>query len=368
MYKFMHHKLYLALILAFLLLGSLILQVSAQTPAGDPQDDEDPTAVGLAYFRGEASNNEVFLEWETGSESGTAGFIIKRSTDSANGPFEQLFDLGDEVDGTNDGFIESRGNPQLGSYYSAMDSQVENGSTYWYQLVEVETSNSQNVLDDLEMFVEPPPIISTAANSGTNTPVPTSTDIPTETPIPSQTPTPTDTPTPTETPTALPDDTVVPPTATVTPRPAGPTPTQFVFPSPTPAGGLIGNGVELAEAAGQPGQEGYPASGSTATPFTNVTIPAQINGTSQDQGLNPYPENGNNRVNGGDTNPINPGSGDTRNIEEATGQAGETGENEQAVETGTTSSRIILWLGLAGGLLILIGGVFFSIALATRRA
>jgi hypothetical protein len=371
----MHHKqATLFLLLLFLVLGLVVLPVSAQAPVDDQEDDEGPTAVSLVYFLAEAGDNRVFLEWETATEIETAGFIIKRSSIGSDGPFEQLFDLGDEVDGTNDGFIESRGNPQIGSYYTAIDSSAQNGDTYWYQLVEISQDNMQTGLSIQEVFVEPRSIIPTVPSNGTSTLVPTSTDIPTQTPIPSETPTPTNTPTidpAALTPSAEPQDTAIPPTATVTPRPPGPTPTQFVFPSATPAGGEIGGGptggsVDVAAAAGLPGQQGYPASGSTATPFANVTAPAQFNNSLPVASPAAYPDNGINSVNGDSASPVSPGSGNARGIDDPSTDTG-TGEAEEAQESGTTASRIILWLGLAGGLLILIGGIFFSIALATRR-
>ncbi len=311
---------------------------------------QSPTAVGLRYFRGVPLDNSVRLEWETGTEQNTAAFKIMRAP-SAAGPFEFLENIG---------LVPAVGNTQAGATYERVDDTAENGSTYWYQLVEVETNNNEVILATIEVFVDPPSGGIDPPGGG-NEPPPASTSLPTSTTEPTATPSPTDTPASSDTPEPTPENTLEPTetpelaTTTFTPRPLGPTPTAFRFGTATPAGpgaGAAGVGVPVAEAAGLPGQQGYPA----------VTgSPVVIQATSYPAGT-PFPQ-------GAAT--TGPGDGATNNSlggpATATGIAGSIGAAGQEDSANATSSRLLLWLGFAGGLLILTGGIFFSIFLATRR-
>ncbi len=312
---------------------------------------QSPTAVGLRYFRGVPLDNSVRLEWETGTEQNTAAFKILRGPSEA-GPFEFLENIG---------LVPAVGNPQAGATYERTDDTALNGVTYWYQLIEVETNNNEVILATIEVFVDPPSggIEPPGGGSGTppaGTSPPTSTTEPTITPLPTDTPVASGTPTPTLEATLEPTETPELPTATSTLRPLGPTPTAFRFAATTPAdqgGNVIGAGVPVAEAAGLPGQQGYPA----------VTgSPVVIQATSYPAGT-PFPQ-------GGGTS--GPGDGASNSTlggpATATGIAGAIGlDGQEGSAAATSSSRLLLWLGFAGGMLILAGGVFFSIFLATRR-
>jgi hypothetical protein len=133
----------------------------------------DPTVVTLLYFRGKGINNGIRLEWATGTELDTVGFRIERSNSSA-GPYALLADIG---------FVPSEAPPDglTGAQYDALDnSGTINGVTYWYRLIELESSGTEN---------RTAPISVTA---GLAVPTSTSTSTPTRTPttIPGSSPTP----------------------------------------------------------------------------------------------------------------------------------------------------------------------------------
>ncbi len=148
-------------VLGFLLLPNLVSAI-------------DPSVVTLLYFRGEGVNNGIRLEWATGTELDTVGFKVERSNSSA-GPYAILADIG---------FVPSKAPPDglTGAQYNALDdSGTVNGVTYWYRLIELESSGTEN---------RAAPISVTA---GLAVPTSTSTSTPTRTPtrIPISSPTPT---------------------------------------------------------------------------------------------------------------------------------------------------------------------------------
>jgi hypothetical protein len=82
------------------------------------------TLVDLVSFSAEVVKYKgIKLEWQTGSETNTAGFNILRST-SKNGDYEQI----------NIGLIS----PNLEKLYTYIDSHVENGRGYYYKLEDVD--------------------------------------------------------------------------------------------------------------------------------------------------------------------------------------------------------------------------------------
>jgi hypothetical protein len=123
--------------------------------------DPAESAVTLIYFRGTGLDQAVNLEWATGTEFNTAGFRVKRASDSF-GPYELVGSIG---------FVPAEGDGIIGGEYSAIDSDsIVNGTTYFYILVEIETNSSEN---------DEGPIAVTAGIAA-----PTSTSTPTATPIP----------------------------------------------------------------------------------------------------------------------------------------------------------------------------------------
>ena len=198
------------------------------------QANPGPEAVDLLYFTATGLDNAVLLEWATASEFNTNGFMLERSLDAA-GPYTILDDIG---------FIPGEGSGIMGAVYDATDWTAVNGTTYWYQLIELEIDGSENRFGPVwatpgatgTATFTPSPTgsatvtpTSTPTASWTPTPTPTNTDTPTPTPTINPTSTPTDTPTPTPTinPTSTPTDT---PTFTPTP-----TNTPADTPTHTPA-------------------------------------------------------------------------------------------------------------------------------------
>lgn len=72
----------------------------------------------------------VTITWQTASEMNTAGFVIERGY-TADGPFEKVSP-----------FIPSSDDPFIGHDYEYIDSNVEAGRTYYYQLKTVTNANA----------------------------------------------------------------------------------------------------------------------------------------------------------------------------------------------------------------------------------
>jgi hypothetical protein len=78
----------------------------------------------------------VVIAWETASEMDTAGFNLYRG-DQETGPFQQV----------NAGLIPGADDPLTGGSYEFVDSNVTAGTTYYYQLEEVELSGARVVVE-----------------------------------------------------------------------------------------------------------------------------------------------------------------------------------------------------------------------------
>lgn len=135
-----------------------------------------PTSVGLVGFSAATHANGVLLTWETATELNTAGFIFHRRTGS--GPFAYLENIG---------FVDAEGGPALGNIYQEIDDTAVTGQTYTYQLIEVEYSGDEFILEEVTITVGGTPTptpsptrqatatpSSTAPSSATATPSPTS--------------------------------------------------------------------------------------------------------------------------------------------------------------------------------------------------
>ncbi len=93
----------------------------------------DPTAVKLKSLTAEGYRNLVAIEWETGVEIDTLGFYLLRSL-SPEGPFLRV----------SDDLIFARGSGAIGARYLFLDYLLTNGTVYYYQLEEVETTGASN--------------------------------------------------------------------------------------------------------------------------------------------------------------------------------------------------------------------------------
>jgi hypothetical protein len=230
-----HCKQLLLLIFSTVLAAGLVYNLEAT----------NPTAVVLLYFRGTGVANGIFLEWETATEFGTAGFMLERAG-SANGPFAPLLEIG---------LIPAEGDGITGAKYEATDTTAVAGQTYWYILVEHETDGGINKTEPLEVQAGQTP---TSTPTPTNTPVPTNTPTPTATTSAGSSPPPTSTPTATRTPTA----TAVPTTAVTA------TPTSTTSPTAVPSPTVTPGQTPLA--AGPPAPQITPTATAVSQPPTIV--------------------------------------------------------------------------------------------------
>lgn len=86
------------------------------------------TAVELRWFRAEADEHHITLEWQTDSEINSEGFNVLRS-ESENGTYTQI----------NPTLIAAEGSLGVGAAYQFIDSNVVKGQTYWYKLEEIDS-------------------------------------------------------------------------------------------------------------------------------------------------------------------------------------------------------------------------------------
>jgi len=174
-------------------------------------------SVTLTYFEAHPGDGFVTLKWETATELDNAGFMITRST-SENGAYLPASE-----------FIPAEGDSLVGAVYEYIDSDVENGTTYWYKLEAIDFGQNVEVYGPVSATPNAinPTSTPTLTPSTTKTPTRTATvmaNSPTATSSSQQTVTPTKTAT--RTPTAT------PPAAANTPS-STPTRTSVVIASST---------------------------------------------------------------------------------------------------------------------------------------
>lgn len=187
-------------------------------------------AVTLASFTAAGGDGQVLLEWETASEINNIGFNLWRSTSEA-GSYARL----------NDSLIPSQAmGSVIGAHYSYTDSDVSNGTTYYYKLESVATDGSSEVHGPISAIPGTQPTATlTATPTATWTATPTATATATATLTPPPTATRTPTAMATATPPTLPTATSLPtsypplPTATNIPTSYPPLPTAISPPRPT---------------------------------------------------------------------------------------------------------------------------------------
>lgn len=301
--------------------------------------------VTLLYFRANPSTQDITLEWETGSETDSLGFIIWRGTDcsEASGA-EQV----------NENIIAATGDISTGATYSFVDVGVEPDILYDYRLEEVTIFGGSNCQYEFPLQAvlagSGSSLSSPTPGSGENTPIPTSTSAPTNTPAPTDTPAPTNTPRPTDTPlppgvpsltpsaTPEPTDTSVPTDTPVpTDAPAGETPVAATATpeiKPTTDVFITGNGEE-----DPPGLLGTPENNGETT-ITESTVEEIAEDTSSEENNT---DDGSQQTIGGNDEINN----ETPEEDPAT--------NEAQVEASGTN--VFLYVLLAFGLLIVVGGL-----------
>lgn len=137
---------YFTTTLSFLLCGFLMLASCGSSTGPGDDDGEEPGSeapTAPANLSGSSGDQEIELAWDANSESNISGYNIYRSTSS--------FDNASEVDPVNNGQQVS------GEAYT--DTEVENGTTYYYRITAVNTSDTESeVSSELEItpFSNPP--------------------------------------------------------------------------------------------------------------------------------------------------------------------------------------------------------------------
>ncbi|HEX8681308.1 MAG TPA: ExeM/NucH family extracellular endonuclease [Ardenticatenaceae bacterium] len=121
--------------------------------------DLDPLGVQLAGFTARQDGNTVVLDWETMTEMGNAGFNLYRATD-ANSPGTKL----------NDALIASQGpDSSEGFSYQWVDTDVEQGTTYYYWLESVDFEGHATRYGPATVTVNTPTAVTVAASSAAPT-------------------------------------------------------------------------------------------------------------------------------------------------------------------------------------------------------
>jgi hypothetical protein len=129
-------------------------------------------AISLLYFEATAEVGQVRLDWATATEIDNAAFYIQRSL-SENGTYQRVSPR-----------FDSQGDEVTGWTYSWVDSEVVPGTTYWYRLEAVDTSDNSSFYDVVSAIPIAPAttgtVTLTSTTSGNNTPTPSATTEPME--------------------------------------------------------------------------------------------------------------------------------------------------------------------------------------------
>ncbi len=94
--------------------------------------------VQLLSFTARSRDGLIILRWQTAAEVDNMGFIINRAQSEA-GPFETIASF------QTDPSLEGAGNSSTPRDYVYEDKAVLNGTTYWYQLLDVDIDGHQTV-------------------------------------------------------------------------------------------------------------------------------------------------------------------------------------------------------------------------------
>jgi hypothetical protein len=350
------------------------LFIAAITAFWLPINADEPTAVDISYFHAVPLDNAVRLDWETGSESNTLAFRIKRGAPDDNAIY--LDYVGDN------GYIWSVGGVAVGSTYSVTDDQVQNGETYTYILVEVETSGNEIEQGQETVTVGIPPtntpvvISNPGNNSATQTPTATTAAGSSTKAAPTPT-TQSGNQKPTNTPSGFATITPNATNSTVTPAPntnqrdnSSITTSSSTNSSAETSSVNIGGAAEVSaqeETTGEKelapqtslllapeNQDDYPGDDPTAT------------AVSDSSGI--YPENNTTNENTSDevSSTSVPVIGSTDGY--AGLQSGDPTNNSSSGNTSAKQGRMFLWIGFIVALLIFATGIVGSILLFTRKS
>ena len=368
----MRYKITLGL-LSFFLVFSFFVSTSdkAKSAAAKPLLN-----VGLVSFDAFPLDNAVRLEWETATETATAGFKVKRGQ---NGNYNYL----QNPNGSGVWFILHEGSVESGAQYTITDETAVNNETYTYILVEVEANS--NEIDQAEATVtvglvptDTPIVIGGENNTATATPIaPTATattgsQASTNTPAPTNTKTATPTTQPaqnvTATQTTTAQATLQPLTATVQLPSSESYPVEPPQTDATAVAERIdsdSNVVAAQENNGADDNQAYPGNAATGTSQVENAGPESAPITQEGSGT-AYPEGQTGNPSGSD-GPRTIGSESSAD-QPATGQSENSAATESTAQTeNNTSGRAVLWLSFIIALLVFIVAVIGAIILYTRK-
>ena len=205
-------------LLASLKLSGAILGIILTIILTQIMPEQAKAAITLANFTATYSPGQILVEWETATEIDTVGFYLQRSIQATSG-FQRISE-----------FIPAEGESVFGWFYNFVDTNITQGTTYYYVLEVINADNTSENYGPISVYAGPETLTPTV----TSTPTSTQTFTPTgPTPTPSRTPTRTPTRTPSRTPTRTLTRSLTPYRTLVPTNTFVPTLTLTESPSPT---------------------------------------------------------------------------------------------------------------------------------------
>ena len=110
-------------------------------------------ATQLASFTAKPGNGQILIEWETVTELDLAGFFLNRSL-QFDGPYERIGP-----------FFPAEGDIIIGYNYSYLDTEVVNGTEYFYMLEVVKIDNSVEEHGPISVIPGAPTVTPTSTQS-----------------------------------------------------------------------------------------------------------------------------------------------------------------------------------------------------------
>jgi len=210
-----------------------------------------PSSVVISRLEAVPGSGQVAVQWTTTSEVNTSGFYVLRSTSDTSG-FTRV-----------SSFIPRKGSGVTGANYEYVDTGLTNGTTLYYRLEIISTSQESSFSQVVSTLVGAP--TNTATVTATQTPTGSATITPTG-PTPTGSLTLTRTPTRTITMTRVPTRTRTPVRYATYYIYRSPTtgPTRTLFPTRTQTVTFTLSGIRVTETA--------MALASPQSPFPNVTV------------------------------------------------------------------------------------------------